>query len=46
VVEEHGGAIAVESKVGKGSIFTLSFPVLEGHSQNDEKALLEEKGAR
>lgn len=46
VVEEHGGAIAVESKVGKGSIFTLSFPVLEGNSQHDEKALLEEKGAR
>jgi len=30
VVEQHGGKIGVESGVGKGSTFTLSFPVLDG----------------
>jgi two-component system, NtrC family, sensor kinase len=34
VVRQHGGAVAVESKVGVGSTFTLSFP-----AQGAEKAL-------
>ncbi len=30
IVEQHGGNIDVVSEVGKGSTFTISFPVLDG----------------
>jgi PAS domain S-box-containing protein len=30
IVKDHGGTIAVESAVGKGTAFTLSFPACEG----------------
>jgi heavy metal sensor kinase len=36
ITEVHGGTIAVESKVGVGSVFRVSLPVLqESHNTND-----------
>jgi PAS domain S-box-containing protein len=34
IVEAHGGAISVESGVGKGSTFTIKLPVAEGHENS------------
>lgn len=42
IVKGHGGTIAVQSQLGKGSVFTLHFPVkpkfsaLEGNEPNDQ----------
>ena len=30
LVEIHGGKVEVESKIGKGSAFTIDFPVKKG----------------
>ncbi len=38
IMHKHGGSITVESEVGKGTIFVLFFPVIEG-----EKKEIEEK---
>jgi signal transduction histidine kinase len=32
IIKDHGGNIAVESEVGKGTRFTVSLPVLEEKS--------------
>jgi signal transduction histidine kinase len=32
VVESHGGSVDVESELGRGSVFTVRFPVLDGDS--------------
>ena len=34
IVELHGGAISVESEPGKGSVFTMKFPLRSGESVN------------
>lgn len=34
IVQEHGGSIDVQSEVGKGTTFTLHFPVADSQSQN------------
>ena len=33
IVEQHGGAVEVESKVGEGTVFTVFLPVLSGSGQ-------------
>lgn len=38
LIEAHGGNIAVESEVGKGSKFTISIPIAQ-NSQEDQKDL-------
>jgi two-component system phosphate regulon sensor histidine kinase PhoR len=30
VVESHGGSVGVESELGRGSVFTVRLPVLDG----------------
>jgi two-component system, NtrC family, sensor kinase len=40
IVKRHGGTISVESTVGKGTIFTIEFPVnggAEGHGPHDKE---------
>ncbi len=34
IIQNHGGAIGVESSLGKGSIFTVFLPIFEGDSCN------------
>jgi signal transduction histidine kinase len=36
ILEEHGGRIRVESKVGEGSRFTLEFPATTPHTSTGE----------
>ena len=35
IVEQHGGTVAVESKVGEGTVFTVLLPVLESDKSSD-----------
>ncbi len=43
VVEEHGGTVGVESRMGEGSTFTLFFPVLDG---KEDQALHQQRWYR
>jgi len=36
VIDEHGGQIMVQSKVGEGTCFTISLPLNQGKGVNDE----------
>ncbi|HEY6628939.1 MAG TPA: ATP-binding protein [Acidimicrobiia bacterium] len=38
VVEGHGGAVAVESELGRGSVFTVRLPALNGDNGGSELA--------
>jgi len=39
IIREHGGAICVESGVGKGATFTISLPITaEAHADNGRQA--------
>ena len=33
IIDEHGGSIAVESKEGKGTTFTMHLPVYHSHEK-------------
>jgi PAS domain S-box-containing protein len=35
IVEQHGGRVKVESKLGSGSTFTIEIPLMDHHSKND-----------
>ena len=35
IVEQHGGTVAVESRVGEGTVFTVLLPVLESAETSD-----------
>ncbi len=35
IVEKHGGRIHVSSKLGKGTLFTVEIPLVEGHLSRD-----------
>jgi two-component system phosphate regulon sensor histidine kinase PhoR len=35
IVEQHGGRVKVESKLGTGSIFTIEIPLMDPHPKND-----------
>ena len=39
IVQEHAGAIAVESEVGRGTTFRLEFPVAEKRLQQQQRAV-------
>jgi two-component system cell cycle sensor histidine kinase/response regulator CckA len=37
IVKRHGGAVTVESEVGKGSVFTVYLPVISGRSAGNQR---------
>jgi signal transduction histidine kinase len=45
IVKEHSGRIEIESEVGKGSTFLISFPVFE-RNETDEQSIRASLGGR
>jgi len=37
IITEHGGTISVDSEPGKGTVFTLTFPIKEGMNESYEQ---------
>ena len=48
IMQKHGGSIEVESEVGKGTTFYVSFPVVQKIQNSDDSILVvdDEKGVR
>jgi CheY-like chemotaxis protein len=46
IVKQNGGAIGVESSPGRGSSFTVSFPLTEGVPTSQQRPLLDQEAAR
>jgi signal transduction histidine kinase len=45
IIKEHSGRIGIESEVGKGSTFFISFPVIE-RNETDEQGIRSSLGGR
>jgi signal transduction histidine kinase len=41
IIQEHGGKIHVESRIGEGTIFTLEFPVLRARKREAATTIAE-----